>query len=304
VKIGEQIYKLRTERKYSQAELAEYMGVTPQAISKWENDVNLPDLFLVPKLATLFNVSTDLILGVNEIDTAQLLVSKYIQKPTEKNYNDAKGILESILSEQKNIDIELMLVELEFRKSMEILKNTLEKCNNILENNSDNKKIENVIIQKIRIQAILNIEETNKYISIFNETKNVVDLNRVIVSLVENGQKERAVKIIKENINLYNGEDNCILESNLLDILFQLEKYEETYTIAESIINSTKGINLKFNAIWLLWRIYSIQENHYKTNEYKVKGIQMLNELKINEYQKTILKEYFEGKREDFQVCF
>ncbi len=64
--IGQSIKELRKERNITQEELAEAINVTPQAISKWENSIGLPDISQVIPLATFFNVSTDVILGITE----------------------------------------------------------------------------------------------------------------------------------------------------------------------------------------------------------------------------------------------
>lgn len=58
------IKELRERRGMTQKELAEYMQVSFQTISKWENGVNMPDITNLPKLADLFEVSTDVLLGL------------------------------------------------------------------------------------------------------------------------------------------------------------------------------------------------------------------------------------------------
>ena len=57
--IGTNIYNLRKEKKLTQAQLAEKLGVSEQAVSKWENEVSLPDVSLFPAIASLFKVSID-----------------------------------------------------------------------------------------------------------------------------------------------------------------------------------------------------------------------------------------------------
>ena len=63
--IGSNIKKLRRERDITQEQLAEHLHLTPSAISQWETDRVLPDIQYIPKLAHIFKVSTDEILGVN-----------------------------------------------------------------------------------------------------------------------------------------------------------------------------------------------------------------------------------------------
>lgn len=52
--IGTNIYTLRKEKKITQAQLAEKLGVSEQAISKWENDQCAPDVSLFPIIAEFF----------------------------------------------------------------------------------------------------------------------------------------------------------------------------------------------------------------------------------------------------------
>ncbi|MBO7273562.1 MAG: helix-turn-helix transcriptional regulator [Clostridia bacterium] len=63
--IGSNIKKLRRERDITQEQLAEFLHLTPSAISQWETDRVLPDIQYLPKLAHLFKVSSDEILGIN-----------------------------------------------------------------------------------------------------------------------------------------------------------------------------------------------------------------------------------------------
>lgn len=61
---GATVAALRKERGMTQLELAEQMGVTDKAVSKWERDLSLPDTASLPKLAETLGVTVDeLMLG-------------------------------------------------------------------------------------------------------------------------------------------------------------------------------------------------------------------------------------------------
>ena len=64
--IGKFIRENRKKMGLSQAELAEKLGVTYQAVSKWENGKNLPDMLVLKELSDLFNVNIDEILNGKE----------------------------------------------------------------------------------------------------------------------------------------------------------------------------------------------------------------------------------------------
>ena len=61
--IGINIYTLRKEKKITQAQLAEKLGVSEQAVSKWENNQCAPDVSLFPIIAEFFGVSIDRLFG-------------------------------------------------------------------------------------------------------------------------------------------------------------------------------------------------------------------------------------------------
>lgn len=62
--VGRNIARLRLARGMTQERLAQRMGVTPQAVSKWENDLNYPDVAALPALAALLGTSVDSLLTV------------------------------------------------------------------------------------------------------------------------------------------------------------------------------------------------------------------------------------------------
>ena len=57
--LGMMIASLRKENGMTQFELAEKMGVTDKAVSKWERDLSCPDVNTIPKLAEVFGISVD-----------------------------------------------------------------------------------------------------------------------------------------------------------------------------------------------------------------------------------------------------
>lgn len=63
---GEKIFKLRKERRLSQESLAEQLGTTRQAISKWENNQGFPETEKLLMIGNIFSVSIDYLLKDNE----------------------------------------------------------------------------------------------------------------------------------------------------------------------------------------------------------------------------------------------
>lgn len=67
LKLGENIKRLRQEKDLTQEQLADIFGVSPQAVSRWENSATYPDITLLPTIAVYFEVTLDDLMGMEEI---------------------------------------------------------------------------------------------------------------------------------------------------------------------------------------------------------------------------------------------
>ena len=67
VKIGEKIKDLRKKADVTQEKFAEYLGVSPQAVSKWEVEGCYPDLELLAPMASFFNITIDELMGFDSV---------------------------------------------------------------------------------------------------------------------------------------------------------------------------------------------------------------------------------------------
>ena len=73
LKIGEKIKELRKAQDVTQEKLADYLNISYQAVSKWENGLALPDITLLPQLANFFGVTVDELLGVTKPEQSEEL---------------------------------------------------------------------------------------------------------------------------------------------------------------------------------------------------------------------------------------
>lgn len=86
IRTGERIRQLRAKKNVTQEQLAVFLGVTPQAVSRWETGGGYPDIEYLPMLADFFGVTTDDILGIHPDTRAQRLREIYAQiEYTSKN---------------------------------------------------------------------------------------------------------------------------------------------------------------------------------------------------------------------------
>lgn len=65
IQIGEKIKSLRKRKSLSQEVFANYLGVSFQAVSKWENGATMPDVTMIPAIASFFGISTDELFDFN-----------------------------------------------------------------------------------------------------------------------------------------------------------------------------------------------------------------------------------------------
>ena len=65
--LGQRICELRTAIGWSQVDLAKKLGVVKQTVSNWENENIQPSIEMLMRLAKLFNVTTDYLLGLDTI---------------------------------------------------------------------------------------------------------------------------------------------------------------------------------------------------------------------------------------------
>ena len=77
--LPDNIIRLRHEKKLTQEELADFMGVTKASVSKWEKGINTPDLLLLPQLAAYFDVTIDELIGYEAQLSGEQIRRKYVE---------------------------------------------------------------------------------------------------------------------------------------------------------------------------------------------------------------------------------
>ena len=84
------IKNLRKSRGITQEQLAGYLDVSPQAVSRWETGTSCPDIALLPQIAALFEITTDELLGVNETEKRREInaVVREMSALVDKNITD------------------------------------------------------------------------------------------------------------------------------------------------------------------------------------------------------------------------
>lgn len=115
--LGNRIAQLRKEKGFTQDDLAQMLDVSPQAVSKWENDLTCPDISLLPKLAQILGVSVDTLLSGKTEPIAQIV-------PVEER-KDLKDmmlriIVDSAEGDKVRVNLPLALVQVALDMGMEL----------------------------------------------------------------------------------------------------------------------------------------------------------------------------------------
>lgn len=116
--LGKRIAALRKEKELKQDDIAQLLDVSPQAVSKWENDQTCPDIGLLPKLAQILGVTTDeLLSGKQELQAVRVL------PPEERR--DIKDMLLRIIvdsadGDKVRVNLPMALVQVAMEMGMEM----------------------------------------------------------------------------------------------------------------------------------------------------------------------------------------
>lgn len=103
--LGRRIARLRLAKTATQERLAKELSVSPQAVSKWENDINYPDISLLPDLARFLGVSVDELLSgasasTQESASAQKSATEVVSVDSDK---PAEIVEESAAQENEDV---------------------------------------------------------------------------------------------------------------------------------------------------------------------------------------------------------
>ncbi len=110
--LGKRIARLRRQKGLKQETLADQLGVSPQAVSKWENDQTCPDISLLPKLAEILGVSVDeLLSGKSEQQTP---VVQVVEEEKRKDIKDMtlRLMMESADGDKVRLNLPMALVKI------------------------------------------------------------------------------------------------------------------------------------------------------------------------------------------------
>ena len=110
--LGTMIAELRKQHGMTQLELAEKMGVTDKAVSKWERDLSCPDINSIPNLAEILGVSVEELMQVKKTAEAPAGKAGEILEIAPKAVAMAMGIAVTVLTILNALDVKSGMVML------------------------------------------------------------------------------------------------------------------------------------------------------------------------------------------------
>lgn len=148
MELGKKIRQLRLNKGVTQEALAAALGVTYQAVSRWENETTMPDISLLPQISVYFGVSIDELFEFTEESQFERIENMLNEKATltQTEFENAKNFLEKQLQkENENINAVKLLaclyahrakssnsIAVEYAKRALALGDTSKSMNNIL----------------------------------------------------------------------------------------------------------------------------------------------------------------------------
>lgn len=145
--IGKRIAARRKEKGYTQEEIAERLGITAQAVSKWENDTSCPDISLLPALAEMLGTTVDALLSGKTPDTLRVL------PPEERRSIDEMTLRILVDTAEDNdrvrVSVPMALVRVAIEMGMQLPQITSKEALKGIDINSVFRMVENGVIGKL-----------------------------------------------------------------------------------------------------------------------------------------------------------
>ena len=155
--LGTRLVELRKKYNFTQADIGEKLNVSVQAVSKWENDLSLPDYDYLIKLADLFNTSIDELLGRKKEIVRQ-------EESKDKNKLLFKISIKSADGDEININLPLSVIKV------------------LVENNSNTNIISgNESLKNIDFASLLSLAEQGVIGEIVNIKSADGDIIKIVV---------------------------------------------------------------------------------------------------------------------------
>lgn len=265
MKLGEKIRSLRKQKNISQEVLAQYLGVSFQAVSKWENGDNLPDVTIIPAIASFFDVSTDELFDFNRIEMENKVqqlcwdIAEYRYSQPEKAEADLRALLKQYPGNE--IILNNLIYSLQINEKYPEL---ITICKSLIETTK---------YDDCRYDAARILAETYKRMGEYELCKNAIDL---IPEFFFSHREEKALLLEGEDMFMPAWQQKCQSLETLINMIIRLANYYKQkgdHASADHQIKQGKAILeiLRDDIVPPFW----------KCNIYDDPGMELLNQLNI-----------------------
>lgn len=233
--LGDNIKRLRNEQKITQEQLAEYLNISYQAISKWENNITIPDVQLLPAIAEYFEVSIDELFKPNMTayrNKEARLLAIYEDTHSTEDFIRADQAYQKLFASSDNYthDDLRLYGNLQDYRSRDYVNKAVEIYNNAIKLGEEVKDKSYYLAQRYLIALLArnnrNQESINKYEKIIKDEPNNIQ-HYVALSLAYNFSKDydKAWHIIESGLKI--DANNALLLTFAGDICKCLGKYDD-----------------------------------------------------------------------------
>lgn len=217
LKLSENITRLRKEKKLTQDELADFMGVTKASVSKWETEQCMPDIMLLPRLASFFDVTIDELMGYDPQLTPEQIKRIYLDftleftsKPCDEVFNKVRDTIKRyyscypLLLQICILYLNHASLAMDIEKVYDLLKEARELCVHII-NSCDNVSINS---DAISLKAVFDLQLGDSD-DVIDQLEPILDTSRIstqnasilIQAYCASGLKDKAISFTQ--ISMY-----------------------------------------------------------------------------------------------------
>lgn len=251
--IGNKIKKLRVNKGITQEVLAQQLGVSYQAVSRWENNLTMPDISLLPDIATYFGITIDDLFEMSSDKIMKRIKNMLDERNqiSEQEFKEAeKFLLDCIRKNRKDGEVYGLLASTYNVYGWQHLKIAEEYAKLAIENNYNEKDVHNVIIDANRGKNtdwnFYNHHSIIDYYKLLLE-KNPGDRRTCLYALdylISDGRTEEAREVLKLLSNIEPGE--YIVQEYEGLILRQENRITEAFHVWNKMVDDNKDQ-------WIVW---------------------------------------------------
>lgn len=289
INLSQNITRLRHEKKITQEQLADFVGVTKASVSKWETGQSMPDILILPQLAAFFNVSIDDLMGyepnltkeqIDKIYTS--LSSDFVTLGFEAAMEKSRQMVKQYFScyeflfNMVILWLNHFMLPSNIDEQQKILQEIYDLCEHIIENCDDIDMCGNTLAMKAMValqlgkpaETVEMLEEQLNPLRFINQSETTLIQAYQVLGENEKAKKHTQMCVYNHLLQLVGNSTNDVV-LNLDDlgrceeIIRRVEKISEAYNLSQ----------LHQDAIGVFWYHTAIM---YSTHQNKQKALEML----------------------------